>query len=68
MLISTFYSAFMVNINNIVSRFEETPEGMDIDTGAADQEDMGHKFSNGDNVLVVEGELQNLQVQFSRTP
>jgi len=44
-----------------LERFEETPEGMDIDTGAADQEDMGHKFSNGDNVLVVEGELQNLQ-------
>ena len=38
---------------------------MDIDTGAADKEDMGHKFSNGDNVLVVEGELQNLQVKLS---
>ena len=38
---------------------------MDIDTGTADKEDMGHKFSNGDNVLVVEGELQNLQVSSS---
>ena len=44
------------------SRFEETPEGLDIDIGGTDKEEISHKFSNGDNVLVVEGELQNLQV------
>ena len=47
----------------MVLRFEETPEGLDIDLGAVDKEEIAHKFSNGDNVLVVEGELQNLQVQ-----
>ena len=42
-------------------RFEETPEGLDIDIGAGDKEEFAHKFSTGDNVVVVEGELQNLQ-------
>ncbi len=43
-------------------RFEETPEGLDIDIGTGDKEEASsHKFSNGDNVEVVEGELQNLQ-------
>ena len=42
-------------------RFEETPEGLDIDIGAGDKEEAAHKFSNGDNVEVMEGELQNLQ-------
>ena len=45
-----------------ISRFEETPEGLDIDVGSGEKEEVAHKFSNGDNVLVVEGELQNLQV------
>lgn len=44
-----------------LERFEETPEGLDIDVGAGDKEEALHKFSNGDNVEVVEGELQNLQ-------
>ena len=51
----------------MVLRFEETPEGLDIDLGAVDKEEIAHKFSNGDNVLVVEGELQNLQVQLPYT-
>ncbi len=42
-------------------RFEETPEGLDIDIGAGDKEEFAHKFSTGDNVVVIEGELQNLQ-------
>jgi len=44
-----------------LERFEETPEGLDIDVGSGEKEEVAHKFSNGDNVLVVEGELQNLQ-------
>merc|ERR1719391_1897841 len=44
-----------------LERFEETPEGLDIDVGSGDKEDIAHKFSNGDNVVVIEGELQNLQ-------
>jgi transcription elongation factor SPT5 len=46
-----------------LERFEEAPEGMDIDlsTGAGDREDLAHAFSNGDNVEVTEGELVNLQ-------
>jgi transcription elongation factor SPT5 len=46
----------------LLYRFEETPEGLDIDIGTGDKEEASsHKFSNGDNVEVVEGELQNLQ-------
>ena len=44
-----------------LERFEETPEGIDIDVGVADKEEAAHAFSNGDMVEVVEGELQNLQ-------
>merc|ERR1719233_75759 len=44
-----------------LERFEETPEGLDIDIGAGDKEEVSHKFSTGDNVVVTEGELQNLQ-------
>ena len=44
-----------------VERFEEAPEGIDIDLTSADKDDMAHAFSNGDNVEVSEGELVNLQ-------
>ena len=44
-----------------LERFEETPEGLDIDVGVQDKEEAAHAFSNGDMVEVVEGELQNLQ-------
>ena len=40
-----------------LERFEETPEGLDIDVGVQDKEEATHAFSNGDE----EGELQNLQ-------
>ena len=43
-------------------RFEETPEGLDIEIATADKEEIAHKFSTGDSVEVIEGELQNLQV------
>ena len=44
-----------------LERFEETPEGIDIDVGTQDKEEAAHAFSNGDVVEVIEGELQNLQ-------
>jgi len=61
------YKYHVFNCYVMVLRFEETPEGLDIDLGAVDKEEIAHKFSNGDNVLVVEGELQNLQVQLPYT-
>ncbi|XP_011641792.1 transcription elongation factor SPT5 [Pogonomyrmex barbatus] len=52
-----------------LERFEEAPEGVEIDlsgtpgTGTSGKEDqaVAHSFSNGDNVEVCEGELINLQ-------
>ena len=44
-----------------LERFEETPEGLDIELATVDKEEIAHNFSNGDMVEVVEGELQNLQ-------
>lgn len=52
-----------------LERFEEAPEGVEIDlsgtpgTGTSGKEDQAvtHSFSNGDNVEVCEGELINLQ-------
>jgi len=44
-----------------LERFEETPEGLDIEIASADKEEIAHKFSTGDSVEVIEGELQNLQ-------
>jgi len=44
-----------------LERFEETPEGLDIEIATADKEEVAHKFSTGDSVEVTEGELQNLQ-------
>ena len=44
-----------------LERFEEAPEGIDIDLTSADKDDIAHAFSNGDNVEVGEGELVNLQ-------
>merc|ERR1719221_1811508 len=44
-----------------LERFEETPEGLDIEIATADKEEVAHSFSNGDMVEVIEGELINLQ-------
>ena len=44
-----------------LERFEETPEGLDIEIATADKEEVAHSFSNGDMVEVIEGELVNLQ-------
>eukprot|EP00094_Tigriopus_californicus_P005339 TCALIF_05148-PA protein Name:"Similar to SUPT5H Transcription elongation factor SPT5 (Homo sapiens)" AED:0.12 eAED:0.12 QI:0/0.33/0.3/1/0.77/0.8/10/0/1058 len=44
-----------------LEKFEETPEGIDIELPASDKEEISHAFSNGDNVEVVDGELVNLQ-------
>uniref|UniRef100_A0A0K2T674 Transcription elongation factor SPT5 n=1 Tax=Lepeophtheirus salmonis TaxID=72036 RepID=A0A0K2T674_LEPSM len=44
-----------------LEKFEETPEGLDIELSSADKDDVVHSFSNGDNVEVMEGELVNLQ-------
>jgi transcription elongation factor SPT5 len=47
-----------------LERFEEAPEGIDIElpsTGAGGKDDVtSHNFSAGDNVEVCEGELANL--------
>merc|ERR1719187_1686241 len=44
-----------------LERFEETPEGLDIEIATQDKEEIAHSFSNGDMVEVIEGELVNLQ-------
>ena len=45
-----------------LERFEEAPEGIDIELSAGDKEETtAHTLSNGDNVVVTEGELVNLQ-------
>ncbi|KAK0085563.1 hypothetical protein PV325_004872 [Microctonus aethiopoides] len=53
-----------------LERFEEAPEGIDIELSGApsigsssgkDESGAAHSFSNGDNVEVCEGELVNLQ-------
>lgn len=44
-----------------LEKFEETPEGIDIELPTGDKEEISHTFSNGDNVEVVDGELVNLQ-------
>ena len=44
-----------------LEKFEESPEGIDIDVAANKEEGPGHTFSAGDNVEVCSGELINLQ-------
>jgi len=47
-----------------VERFEEAPEGVDIEiptTNTLNKDDTSHSFSTGDNVIVCEGELIHLQ-------
>ena len=51
----------MLEFNICDTRFEETPEGLDIELASVDKEEIAHSFSNGDMVEVIEGELQNLQ-------
>ena len=53
------------NLSN--TRFEETPEGLDIELATVDKEEIAHSFSNGDMVEVIEGELQNLQGKVTRS-
>ena len=48
-------------------RFEETPEGLDIELATVDKEEIAHSFSNGDMVEVIEGELQNLQGKVTKS-
>ena len=52
---------FLLELNICYPRFEETPEGLDIELASVDKEEIAHSFSNGDMVEVIEGELQNLQ-------
>ena len=52
---------FLPELNICYLRFEETPEGLDIELASVDKEEIAHSFSNGDMVEVIEGELQNLQ-------
>ena len=51
----------VLEFNICDKRFEETPEGLDIELASVDKEEIAHSFSNGDMVEVIEGELQNLQ-------
>lgn len=45
-----------------LEKFEEAPEGIDIELPAGGKEDgPGHSFSAGDNVEVSQGELMHLQ-------
>lgn len=44
-----------------LERFEEAPEGIDIELPTSEKDDTTHSFSTGDNVEVTEGELVNLQ-------
>lgn len=47
-----------------VERFEESPEGVDIEittTNTFGKDDTSHSFSTGDNVIVCAGELIHLQ-------
>lgn len=44
-----------------LEKFEEAPEGVDIEVAANKEDGPGHTFSTGDNVEVCQGELMNLQ-------
>ena len=55
-----------MEFNICFTRFEETPEGLDIELASVDKEEIAHSFSNGDMVEVIEGELQNLQGKVNR--
>ncbi|KAL1117370.1 hypothetical protein AAG570_004696, partial [Ranatra chinensis] len=44
-----------------LEKFEESPEGIDIEVAATKDEGPRHTFSAGDNVEVCSGELMNLQ-------
>lgn len=56
---------FVVGVKPTLSeleKFEEAPEGIDIELPAGGKEDgPGHSFSAGDNVEVCQGELMHLQ-------
>lgn len=45
-----------------LEKFEEAPEGVDIELPASSKDDaVSHSFSTGDNVEVCQGELMHLQ-------
>lgn len=44
-----------------LEKFEEQPEGTDLELTELSQEDQGHNFATGDNVEVCQGELSHLQ-------
>uniref|UniRef100_A0A131YYN5 Transcription elongation factor SPT5 n=1 Tax=Rhipicephalus appendiculatus TaxID=34631 RepID=A0A131YYN5_RHIAP len=44
-----------------LEKFEEQPEGLELELGEARKEEQGHSFAPGDNVEVAEGELVHLQ-------
>ena len=65
MINATFKSFWWYNLS--YTRFEETPEGLDIELATVDKEEIAHSFSNGDMVEVIEGELQNLQGKVNKS-
>ena len=44
-----------------LEKFEEQPEGMDVELARSAKAEQEHLFTPGDNVEVIEGELINLQ-------
>ncbi|KAH9383944.1 hypothetical protein HPB48_025884 [Haemaphysalis longicornis] len=44
-----------------LEKFEEQPEGLELELGENRKEEQGHSFAPGDNVEVAEGELVHLQ-------
>ncbi|XP_013782146.1 transcription elongation factor SPT5-like [Limulus polyphemus] len=44
-----------------LEKFEEQPEGLELELAESKKEDQGHNFAPGDNVEVAEGELIHLQ-------
>ncbi|XP_064477491.1 transcription elongation factor SPT5-like [Ornithodoros turicata] len=44
-----------------LEKFEEQPEGLELELGESRKEEQGHSFAPGDNVEVAEGELVHLQ-------
>lgn len=44
-----------------LEKFEEQPEGLELELGETRKEEQGHSFAPGDNVEVAEGELVHLQ-------
>lgn len=59
-----FYIAGVKPSLSELEKFEEAPEGIDIElptTNTLKDDSTSHSFSTGDNVIVCEGELKHLQ-------